>query len=128
MWRILFWLRSRRYISSGSRRRLCERGACDLGRSTSIRNQYGFKRSVRRHLWFQSRGRTIPVEAHVRPDFRLNQRPPFDNSYDGKLSPGLKALGEMPFAAWVQILGAIAVIELTVGKQDYENKVRADYE
>ena len=46
------------------------------------------------------------------------------NSYDGKLSPGLKALGELPFAAWVQILGAIAVIELTVGKQDYENKVR----
>lgn len=42
--------------------------------------------------------------------------------YDGKLSPGLKALGELPFAAWVQILGAIAVIELTVGKQDYENK------
>ena len=28
-------------------------------------------------------------------------------------------------AAWVQILGAIAVVELTVGKQDYENKVRA---
>ncbi|CAM9252022.1 unnamed protein product [Laminaria digitata] len=42
--------------------------------------------------------------------------------YDGKLSPGLKALGELPFAAWVQILGAIAVVELTVGKQDYENK------
>lgn len=43
--------------------------------------------------------------------------------YDGKMSPGLKALGELPFAAWVQILAAIAVIELTVGKQDYENKV-----
>lgn len=43
--------------------------------------------------------------------------------YDGKLSPGLKALGELPFAAWVQILGAIAVVELTIGKQDYENKV-----
>lgn len=43
--------------------------------------------------------------------------------YDGKLSPGLKALGELPLAAWVQILGAIAVVELTVGKQDYENKV-----
>eukprot|EP00903_Cladosiphon_okamuranus_P013174 g12287.t1 len=42
--------------------------------------------------------------------------------YDGKLSPGLKALGELPLAAWVQILGAIAVVELTVGKQDYENK------
>lgn len=44
--------------------------------------------------------------------------------YDGKLSPGLKALGELPLAAWVQILGAIAVVELTIGKQDYENKVR----
>ena len=43
--------------------------------------------------------------------------------YDGKLSPGLKALGELPLAAWVQILGAIAIVELTVGKQDYENKV-----
>ncbi|CAM9516434.1 unnamed protein product [Hapterophycus canaliculatus] len=42
--------------------------------------------------------------------------------YDGKLSPGLKALGELPLAAWVQILGAIAVVELTIGKQDYENK------
>lgn len=42
--------------------------------------------------------------------------------YDGKMSPGLKALGELPFAAWVQILGAIAIVELTVGKQDYENK------
>lgn len=43
--------------------------------------------------------------------------------YDGKLSPGLKALGELPFAAWVQILAVIGIIELTVGKQDYENKV-----
>lgn len=43
--------------------------------------------------------------------------------YDGKVSPGLKALGQLPLAAWVQILGAIAVIELTIGKQDYENKV-----
>ncbi|CAM9547973.1 unnamed protein product [Ectocarpus sp. 8 AP-2014] len=42
--------------------------------------------------------------------------------YDGKLSPGLKALGELPLAGWVQILAAIAVVELTVGKQDYENK------
>ncbi|CAM9180924.1 unnamed protein product [Ascophyllum nodosum] len=42
--------------------------------------------------------------------------------YDGKLSPGLKALGELPLAAWVQILAFIAAIELTVGKQDYENK------
>eukprot|EP00904_Undaria_pinnatifida_P005896 jgi/Undpi1/2436/HiC_scaffold_13.g05817.m1 len=47
--------------------------------------------------------------------------------YDGKLSPGLKALGELPFAAWVQILGAIAVIELTVGKQDYENKAPGEF-
>lgn len=30
----------------------------------------------------------------------------------------------MPFAAWVQILAVIGIIELTVGKQDYENKVR----
>lgn len=45
--------------------------------------------------------------------------------YDGKLSPGLKALGELPLAGWVQILAAIAVVELTVGKQDYENKVCA---
>jgi len=42
--------------------------------------------------------------------------------YDGKVSPGLKAIAEIPAAGWVQILGAIAVIELTVGKQDYENK------
>lgn len=49
---------------------------------------------------------------------------PFSRRYDGKLSPGLKALGELPLAAWVQILAAIAVVELTVGKQDYENKVR----
>lgn len=39
------------------------------------------------------------------------------------MSPGLKALGELPLAAWVQILAVIGVIELTVGKQDYENKV-----
>ncbi|CAM9559314.1 unnamed protein product [Discosporangium mesarthrocarpum] len=42
--------------------------------------------------------------------------------YDGALPPGLKALDALPFAAWVQILAAIAAIELTVGKQDYENK------
>lgn len=43
--------------------------------------------------------------------------------YDGKVSPGLKALTELPGAAWLQILAAIAVIELTIGKQDTENKV-----
>lgn len=67
---------------------------------------------------------SIPVKAHELTPAPLTCAP-IGNSYDGKLSPGLKALGELPFAAWVQILGAIAVIELTVGKQDYENKVRS---
>lgn len=44
--------------------------------------------------------------------------------YDGKVTPGLKALGELPTAAWLQIVAAIAVVELTIGKQDTENKVR----
>jgi hypothetical protein len=44
--------------------------------------------------------------------------------YDGKVSPGLKALSELPGAAWLQIVAAIAVVELTIGKQDTENKVR----
>jgi hypothetical protein len=45
--------------------------------------------------------------------------------YDGKVSTGLKAIGELPVAAWLQIIAAIAVVELTVGKQDEENKVSA---
>lgn len=46
--------------------------------------------------------------------------------YDGKISPGLKAIGELPGAAWLQILAAIAVVELTIGKQDTENKAPGD--
>lgn len=61
------------------------------------------------------------IDVHVRPLFCC-----LGGRYDGKLSPGLKALGELPLAGWVQILAAIAVVELTVGKQDYENKVGAD--
>lgn len=40
-----------------------------------------------------------------------------------KITPGVKAIGEVPGAAWLQIIAAIAVIELTIGKQDTENKV-----
>eukprot|EP00952_Eustigmatos_sp_NYUAD-ZCMA_P006701 28722-Eustigmatos_ZCMA.PRE.1 len=46
--------------------------------------------------------------------------------YDGKVAPGLKAISELPAAAWLQIIAAIAVVELTVGKQDTENKVSLD--
>jgi light-harvesting complex I chlorophyll a/b binding protein 1 len=46
--------------------------------------------------------------------------------YDGKVEPGLKALGQVPAAAWLQILASIAVVELTVGKQDYESKAPGD--
>lgn len=79
------------------------------------------------------------VRAHQQNEFRYSRNyvtnvPNYtllDNfwtslRYDGKLSPGLKALGELPFAAWVQILAVIGIIELTVGKQDYENKVSLD--
>ncbi|CAM9507144.1 unnamed protein product [Choristocarpus tenellus] len=47
--------------------------------------------------------------------------------YDGSLPAGLKALGALPLAAWVQILAAIGIIELTVGKQDYENKAPGEF-
>jgi len=46
--------------------------------------------------------------------------------YDGKISPGIKAIGELPGPAWLQILATIGVIELTVGKQDTENKAPGD--
>ena len=37
--------------------------------------------------------------------------------YDGKISGGLAALGQVPAAAWLQIVAAIGVIELTIGRQ-----------
>lgn len=43
--------------------------------------------------------------------------------YDGKISSGLKAFADVPAAAWLQIIATIGVIELTIGKQDFENKV-----
>lgn len=46
--------------------------------------------------------------------------------YDGKIDPGLKAISELPGAAWLQIIATIGVIELTVGKQDTENKAPGD--
>jgi Chlorophyll A-B binding protein len=42
--------------------------------------------------------------------------------YDGKIPAGLAAIGQVPAAGWLQIIAAIGIIELTVGKQDYENK------
>jgi len=38
--------------------------------------------------------------------------------YDGKLPTGAAAMAKLPSAAWVQILFAIGVFELTIGKQD----------
>jgi len=42
--------------------------------------------------------------------------------YDGKIEAGCKAISQVPAGGWIQILAAIGVIELTIGKQDYENK------
>ncbi|CAM9115168.1 unnamed protein product, partial [Phaeothamnion confervicola] len=46
--------------------------------------------------------------------------------YDGKVAPGLAAISQVPLAGWAQIVAAIAIIELTIGKQDYENKAPGD--
>ena len=37
--------------------------------------------------------------------------------YDGKLEPGLAALNQIPAAGLLQIIAAIGVVELTIGKQ-----------
>lgn len=46
--------------------------------------------------------------------------------YDGNLEPGITALFNIPTAGLVQILFAIGVFELSIGKQDYENKAPGD--
>lgn len=46
--------------------------------------------------------------------------------YDGAVPGGLKAIGALPATAWLQILAAIAVVELSIGKQDFENKAPGD--
>ncbi|CEM02552.1 unnamed protein product [Vitrella brassicaformis CCMP3155] len=46
--------------------------------------------------------------------------------YDGKVEPGLKAISQVPSAGWLQILATIAAIELSIGKQDFENRAPGD--
>ncbi|KAG5193053.1 light harvesting complex protein [Tribonema minus] len=46
--------------------------------------------------------------------------------YDGKIPAGLGAISQVPMAGWLQIIAAIGVVELTVGKQDFENKAPGD--
>jgi len=46
--------------------------------------------------------------------------------YDGKIPGGIKAITALPSVAWLQILAAIAVVELSIGKQDFENKAPGD--
>jgi hypothetical protein len=37
--------------------------------------------------------------------------------YDGKLPSGLAAISQVPAAGWLQIIAAIGVIEVSIGKQ-----------
>lgn len=46
--------------------------------------------------------------------------------YDGKIPAGLGAISQVPAAGWLQIIAAIGIVELTVGKQDFENKAPGD--